>query len=88
VDVSKDRLVESFAGAFSRIELKTHAEIDIMRSAGQAAAKVLKLLSEHLSPGISTQTLDDIAFKEIRSLGMKPAFLGYRGFPASTCIPV
>jgi methionyl aminopeptidase len=75
-----------FAAASSRIELKTRAEIDIMRSAGQAAAKVLELLAEHLSPGISTQALDDIAFKEIRSLGMKPAFLGYRGFPASACI--
>jgi methionyl aminopeptidase len=72
--------------AASNIELKTSAEIDIMRVAGKAAAAVLKILGGHLSPGISTQALDEIANKEIRSLGMKPAFLGYRGYPATTCI--
>jgi len=82
----------SFQGKYSSdqppIELKSDSELVKMRKAGQAAAKVLRTLSEHLRPGISTGYLDDIAFKEISSLGMKPAFLGYRGFPASACISI
>ena len=70
------------------IELKSDSEIAKLRKAGQAAAKVLKTISEHLVAGVSTGHLDDIAFKEISSLGMKPAFLGYRGFPASACISI
>jgi methionyl aminopeptidase len=70
------------------IEIKSDTELEKLRICGQAAAKVLKKLSEHLRPGISTGQLDDIAFKEISSLGMKPAFLGYRGFPASACISI
>lgn len=46
------------------------------------------MLEQHLAPGVSTQYLDDIAFREIRSLGMQPAFLGYHGYPASACISI
>lgn len=70
------------------IEIKSDSEIQKLRKAGKAVAQVLKILSESLRPGISTGVLDDIAFKEISSLGMKPAFLGYRGFPASACISI
>lgn len=59
-----------------------------MKVAGQAVAQILQLLSTKIAPGVTTQHLDDVAFKEIRALGMKPAFLGYRGYPASTCISI
>lgn len=72
----------------NRIELKTQSEIQILKEAGQKAAKILKLLSESLKPGISTKQLDDIAVEEMKSQNVKPAFLGYRGFPASTCISI
>jgi methionyl aminopeptidase len=70
------------------IELKTQQEIDIMRVAGRAVAHILQILFTKLEPGISTGELDAIAFREIRSLGMKPAFLGYRGYPATACISI
>ncbi|GIT70073.1 MAG: hypothetical protein Ct9H300mP27_11770 [Chloroflexota bacterium] len=41
-----------------------------------------------MEPGISTKELDAIAYKEITRLGAKPAFKGYRGFPASICASV
>lgn len=59
-----------------------------MRVAGQAVGQLLQLLGTKIAPGVTTQQLDDIAFKEIRSIGMKPAFLGYHGYPASTCISI
>jgi len=68
------------------IELKNVSEIEILRKAGGYAAKVLKAVGEKVEPGVSTRFLDDIAAKEISSLGLKAGFLGYRGFPAATCI--
>ena len=85
---SKDSLQDRFSRDQSLIELKSDSELSKLRKAGQAAATILKTLSRHLAPGVSTGRIDDIAFKEISSLGMKPAFLGYRGFPASICISI
>lgn len=59
-----------------------------MRRAGEMTARVLKKLEPHLKPGVSTKQLDDIAFSEMSSLGVKPAFLGYRGYPASICVSI
>ncbi len=59
-----------------------------LRVAGTAAAEVLKKISESIKPGISTKELDDIAFEAISKKGMKPAFLGYRGYPATACVSV
>lgn len=59
-----------------------------MRQAGRAVAQVLETLAAHMAPGISTGELDGIAAREIRSLGMRPAFLGYRGYPATACISI
>jgi methionyl aminopeptidase len=70
------------------IEVKTPADIKKMRRAGEMTARVLQKLEPHLKPGVSTKQLDDIAFNEMSSLGVKPAFLGYRGYPASICVSI
>lgn len=72
----------------SLIIIKTPAEIEKMRKAGAATRKVLGKIEENLKPGITTKFIDDLAFKEICSLGAKPAFLGYRGYPASVCVSI
>ena len=88
VSSSRSNIQGKFLQDQPLIELKSESELAKLRIAGQAAARVLKIVSEHIKPGISTGYLDDIAFKEISSLGMKPAFLGYRGFPATACISI
>ena len=70
------------------IELKTSSEIEVMRQAGQIAAKILDKLVQSTKPDITTKFLEDIARKEMNSFKVKPAFLGYRGYPASTCISI
>ncbi|MCX5782312.1 MAG: type I methionyl aminopeptidase [Elusimicrobia bacterium] len=70
------------------IELKSSSEIKILRKAGQFVAQVLDVIGKAVQSEITTKYLDDLAEKEIRSLGLKPAFLGYRGFPAVTCISI
>lgn len=68
--------------------VKTSAEIDIMRQAGQIVARGLKMLQEQVRPGISTADLDAVFEKHVLDSGAKPTFKGYRGFPASICASV
>ena len=68
--------------------LRSQREIERIASAGRVAASTLSLLAEHVSPGMSTLELDEMAEDFIRSQGAVPACKGYYGFPASVCISV
>ena len=70
------------------IELKTAREIAIMRRAGAVVGQVLEELRRAVRPGITTQALDALAREGIVRRGAAPAFLGYRGFPATLCASV
>jgi methionyl aminopeptidase len=65
---------------------KSSPEIDGMARAGELVAETIALLAEHLQPGITTGELDRIADAFIREHGGVPTSMGYRGFPAATCI--
>lgn len=70
------------------IHIKTKKQIETMRTANRIVARTLRILTESITPGITTLKLDEIAEREIRSSGATPAFLGYRGYPASLCISI
>ena len=70
------------------IELKTAREIAIMRRAGGIVAQVLEELRGAVVPGVTTRALDAQARQGIEQRGGQPAFLGYRGFPATLCASV
>jgi methionyl aminopeptidase len=70
------------------ITLKSEREIALMRQAGKIVAIVLGILSEAAEPGIITKELDIIAEKEIKRIGGKPSFKGYRGYPANLCVSI
>lgn len=67
------------------IEIKSKAEIEIMRQAAKIVATVLKEISETVQPGMTTADLDAYAERRIREMGATPSFKGYHGFPASIC---
>jgi methionyl aminopeptidase len=67
------------------IQLKTAGEIEKMRQAGQAVAETLEGLRALVRPGVTTRELDRFAEDALRARGMRPAFKGYRGYPASIC---
>lgn len=67
------------------VELKTAAEIEIMRQAAKIVATVLAEIQALVRPGMSTLELDAHAEKRIREMGATPSFKGYHGFPASIC---
>jgi methionyl aminopeptidase len=70
------------------IEVKTPAELAIMREAGLVTAAALRAVADVVEPGISTAELDAIAEREIRSAGAVPSFKGYFGYPATICTSV
>ncbi len=70
------------------IYLKSRAEIDKMRESGRIVARTLRLVSAQIAPGVTPRQLNDIAQRHIEEEGGVPSFLGYRGFPAATCISV
>jgi methionyl aminopeptidase len=72
------------------VEIKTPAQIDLMRAAGRLTGETLELLRGACRPGITTGELDAIAEDHIRSHGGVPSFqgYGYPPFPATICASV
>lgn len=69
-------------------KVKTSKEIKTMRESGKMLATVLDLLKQNVDIGASGKDMAQIARQELKSLGGKPAFFGYEGFPDVICISV
>ncbi len=69
-------------------KVKTAHEVDAIRYSGRMLAKVLAKVESSLQPGVTGLDIDAVAAAELKSLGGKPAFLGYQGFPNSICVSV
>ena len=59
-----------------------------MRQAGRIVAEALEAVRRMARPGATTAELDEAAEETIRRLGARPAFKGYRGYPATICTSV
>ncbi len=71
------------------ITIKTPEEIEKMRIAGQLAAQVLRMIADHVKPGVTTDQLDQLCHDYIvNDLDAIPAPLNYKGFPKSICTSV
>ncbi len=68
--------------------LKTPGEIELMDQANRIVLKVLDEVGAIIAPGVTRRELDRLAEKVIRGAGAVPAFLNYRGYPATLCISV
>lgn len=70
------------------IVLKTGRELSVMREACRISAGALKLIGQAIEPGVTTEELDRMAEKYIRSEGAVPNFLNYNGYPKTACISI
>lgn len=76
------------------ITIKTPEEIENLKISGKYLGKVLSYVAEHVAPGVSTDTLNDLAEQKIAEFGGEAAFLGYKPdwadtkYPASLCVSV
>jgi methionyl aminopeptidase len=67
---------------------KSWGELQTMARACRIVVETLDVLEAAAVPGVTTKEMDRIARECIEKAGARPAFLGYRGFPATLCISV
>ena len=75
------------------IEVKTPAQLLLMRQAGLVVAEGLRAMEAAAAPGVTTAELDAVGREILAASGAKSNFLGYGGeygvpFPAVACISV
>jgi methionyl aminopeptidase len=70
------------------IDRKSPQAIARIREAGGVLVQAMRLCREMAKPGVSTLEVDAEVEGLIRKAGAKPAFKGYRGFPATICASI
>lgn len=72
----------------SSASVKKPIEIAAMRESGRMLAAILQLMRQQATAGATPKDMSALAAKELRSLGGRPAFLGFYGYPDVICISV
>lgn len=70
------------------IVLKSPREIELMRRGGHILAGLVEHLRSTVRAGMSTLEIDEDVEAYIAARGARPAFKGYRGFPATVCVSI
>ena len=70
------------------INIRSPREIEQLRNSSKILIDTFRLVDELVETGIETKRINKEIDRYIRSKGAKPAFKGYRGFPASACISI
>lgn len=70
------------------IYLKSPSEIAIMKANGAILTECFIFAQEFIGPGKKRKDLDRAIEEIILKHGARPAFKGFQGFPAATCISV
>jgi methionyl aminopeptidase len=68
------------------ITVKSAAEVALMARAAAIVVEALREARRLVVPGNNTAAIDRAIKQKIEDAGGRPAFLGYMGFPASSCI--
>lgn len=76
--------MKKFRGVF----LKNENEIGLMREANRIVSTILDELGENVRPGVPTIRFEEICRARCEENGVRPAFLGYQGFPFALCCSV
>ena len=70
----------------TRVPLRSEAELALARRAGRLAADVLRMIADHVKPGVTTDELDRRCHDYIVEVQQAiPANVGYRGYPKTIC---
>lgn len=76
--------MKKIAGAF----VKNEREIENLRQANRLVANILDIVGDLIKPGITTNDIENVARVKCEEYNVKPAFLGYAGYPYATCCSV
>jgi len=69
-------------------KLTRREDLEKIRRSGRILGNVLEKVKTLLAPGVSTAFIEEVVREFIVRCGARPAFLGYRGFPAALCISI
>ncbi|HYD70392.1 type I methionyl aminopeptidase [Azospirillum sp.] len=69
-----------------RVPLHGPEAFEKLRRAGRLAAETLDHITPHVVPGVTTGHLDALIERFMRDNGAIPATIGYKGYPAASCI--
>jgi len=72
----------------SKVYYKTEEQIEQIRESAKVLSLLLGEIAKEVKPGVTTLSLDKLAYDFIHDHGGTPAFLNYQGFPFSLCISV
>jgi len=81
-------VLEAARRAHFAVAVHRPADFEGMRKAGRLAAEVLDLLTPMVTPGVTTASLDKLAYDYVVSHGALPACLGYRGYRHTLCTSI
>ncbi|MBN1562133.1 type I methionyl aminopeptidase [candidate division KSB1 bacterium] len=70
------------------INIRNEREIELLRKSAQIVVEALNLIETRIQPGVRTGDLDLEIADFIRSRHGRPAFKGFHGYPANSCISV
>lgn len=70
------------------ISIKSDREIFLMKESGHINYMTHEEIKKHIKIGATTQELNDVADRFIRSQGAIPSELNFEGFPKSLCVSV
>lgn len=70
------------------IQIHNKDEFEGMRRSGNLAAKVLDMVADYVVPGVTTERLDQLCHDFMLDHNARPATLGYKGYPKSSCISI
>ena len=76
--------MKKYQGVF----IKNEREIANLREANRITANILDDIGDAVRPGIATMELENIARRKCEEYHVRPAFLGYAGFPFAICCSV
>ncbi|KAF7597846.1 MAG: type I methionyl aminopeptidase [Candidatus Dactylopiibacterium carminicum] len=72
-----------------QVPIRSAEEVAMARHAGGLAAQVLRMIAEHVRPGVTTDELDRLCHDHIVNvLGAIPANIGYHGYEKMICASV
>jgi methionyl aminopeptidase len=70
------------------IQIKTDKEIILMRESGKILGEILSLTKEFIESGMTTMDVEMNIRRLLRDRRVKSPFLGYKNYPAASCISV
>ncbi|NLF40849.1 type I methionyl aminopeptidase [bacterium] len=70
------------------IPVRSPEEQELMRAACRLTGAAMRLALDAVKPGVTTAAIDRLVEEFIQARGATPAFKGYQGYPAATCISI